>query len=196
MRHQIVKDICTKFNVFPTVDLFAAPSNERFPKFMTSSSDAMQIEWEHMTAWIHPPWRLWPVVLEKLLQSRCTAVCVAPAWREEWVQRLISRATRKQFYPAGMKFFELHGKVCKPLKWGVWIALLELEVRSEGSPPPTYDQAMAPAPTIHCPLPEPTPNDPIVPVNATAVELDKPSKSAKRLKRRKALKERLTIGEE
>jgi hypothetical protein len=185
VRRHIVTAVCKQFGVLPMVDVFASKENTRFAQFYSVQKDGMQQDGACQCIWVNPPWVLWPATLKKLLGCPCTAVCVAPAWKEPWVKELLANAKLKQYFPGGTKFFEYAGKPLKPCTWPMWIVLIETDAM-----PPDYAEALLPAPTVYCPHPMPTPPVQVPPEEETIKIEEKKtiSKGAKRLQRRLELR--------
>lgn len=124
-RHRVV-EICKRFGVMPAVDMFASAENARFPKFQTVEDNSLQTNWpQDVVLWCNPPWSLWPAVVDKIYQQQARVICIAPAWTSLWLTKLLQIAVKKLYFPKGEKFFELLGRPCKGLRWGVWAVLAD-----------------------------------------------------------------------
>jgi hypothetical protein len=121
VRWPVVHEIIKGLGVEPHRDCFAAEGNQRFSKFWTMEDDALTKNWcQGEVLWFNPPWRLWPQVAEKLLQSTCEAVCVMPAWCKTWMQNLLRAANKRMYFEAGNRIFEIFGRPAPNTRWGVW----------------------------------------------------------------------------
>ena len=121
VRWPVVYEILQGLQIEPQRDCFATEGNHRFSKYWTKEEDAMSHEWlEGEILWVNPPWRLWPEVAQKLLSSKCEAVCVLPAWSKPWMQELLRAADRRLYFEAGCRIFETQGKPAPSTKWAVW----------------------------------------------------------------------------
>ena len=69
---------------------------------------------------VKPPWSMWPQVVEKLMGSRCAAICICPAWSGGWVQTLVRAAPKRVYIEQGARIFEMNGKPSSSTFWGVW----------------------------------------------------------------------------
>ena len=126
VRFFYVEQITKFFNVFPDRDCFASFENRRFEKFWDEGLDAFAMSWGPAeTLWMNPPWSLWPHVVDKLEKSDCTVITIVPAWSKHWIQRLRALSTSFMYFEKGTNFFELHGRPCAGIKWGVWALLIE-----------------------------------------------------------------------
>ena len=79
---------------------------------------------------MNPPWNLWKEAAEKLLQSRCKAICVVPAWSKPWVWDLVCAATTRIYAECGTRLFRSNGKNCPATNWGTWILRIDGENRN------------------------------------------------------------------
>ena len=96
------------------VDLFSTSLNNQLPRFISPcpdpaawKADAFTVEWEHMTPYAFPPFKLIPEVLRKLRSSPIQMILIAPAWPNQ------------SWYP------DLLGLLCdQPLQLPTWHRLL------------------------------------------------------------------------
>jgi hypothetical protein len=81
---------------FPTVDLFASKLNHQLPVYCSLNKDpaalawdALSIPWINMAAYAFPPISLISRVLQKIVESNCTLLLIAPFWlRQQWFHSL------------------------------------------------------------------------------------------------------------
>ena len=82
---------------FPNVDLFATRFNHRLPLYVSPvqdykalAIDALSMDWNHLHAYVFPPFILIPAVLEKIRQHQCRIVLIAPFWpQQQWFSELL-----------------------------------------------------------------------------------------------------------
>ena len=72
---------------FPSIDLFATGLNHRLPFYVSPipdqkalSIDALTMDWNHIHAYVFPPFHLIPAVINKVRLSQCKIVLIAPLW--------------------------------------------------------------------------------------------------------------------
>ena len=72
---------------FPSIDLFATRLNHRLPFYVSPipdqkalSIDALTMDWNHIHAYVFPPFHLIPAVINKVRLSQCKIVLIAPLW--------------------------------------------------------------------------------------------------------------------
>ena len=97
----IVNSIFQLFN-YPNLDLFATRFNHKLPLYVSPvldnqafAIDAFSMNWNYLHSYAFPPTILIPSVLNKIRQSQCRIVLIAPlwpqqAWFSEVLQLLIS----------------------------------------------------------------------------------------------------------
>ena len=83
---QVFKQICLKWFT-PHVDLFATRLNHKVPLYVSPVSDqntcdidALNINWSGLTAYAYPPTALLHRVIQKVRQSNCLIIVIAPGW--------------------------------------------------------------------------------------------------------------------
>ena len=83
---QMFKQIYQKWFT-PHVDLFATRLNHKVPMYVSPVSDqnawdidALNINWPGVTAYAYPPTALLHRVIQKIRQSSCLIVVIAPCW--------------------------------------------------------------------------------------------------------------------
>ena len=83
---QVFKQICLKWFT-PHVDLFATCPNHKVPLYVspvpdqnTWDIDALNINWSGLTAYAYPPTALLHRVIQKVKQSNCLIIVIAPGW--------------------------------------------------------------------------------------------------------------------
>ena len=82
---------------FPNVDLFAKRFNHKLPLYVSPVQDnkalvidALSMDWNHLHAYVFPPFILIPAVLEKIQQHQCRIVLTAPFWpQQQWFSELL-----------------------------------------------------------------------------------------------------------
>ena len=93
----------------------------------------MTQEWaKDEVMWLNPPWRMWPEVTEKVMRSECEAICILPAWSKPWIQWLVGAATRRVYFEAGVRMFEVDGRPVPNTLWGVWALRIKAGPRTQG----------------------------------------------------------------
>ena len=96
VRREYFEEFTRRLNLKPVRDCVASDAETQCEKFFNLEEDALQQRWDPTEVlWLNHPWSLWPQVAAKLLGSTCTAVCVLPAWRKQWVRDLVHTATRR-----------------------------------------------------------------------------------------------------
>ena len=83
---QVFKQICLKWFT-PHVDLFATRLNHKVPLYVSPVQDqnacdidALNINWSGLTAYADPPMALLHRVIQKVRQSNCLIIVIAPGW--------------------------------------------------------------------------------------------------------------------
>ena len=83
---QVFKQICLKWFT-PHVDLFATRLNHKVPLYVSPvpdqnawNIDALNINWLGLTAYAYPPTALLHRVIQKVRQSNCLIIVIAPGW--------------------------------------------------------------------------------------------------------------------
>ena len=83
---QVFKQICHKWFP-PHVDLFATRLNHKIPLYVSPAPDqnawdigALNINWSGLTAYAYPPTALLRRVIQKIRQSCCLIIVIAPGW--------------------------------------------------------------------------------------------------------------------
>lgn len=121
MRWPYFREITNRFGLEPQRDCFATQENKRCALFFSAQEDALQQEWgEGEILWLNPPWRLWPEAAAKLLQAKCAAIAICPAWSKEWVQKLVCAANSRIYFEQGARMFEKNGVPVPNTLWGMW----------------------------------------------------------------------------
>ena len=84
---QVFKQICLKWFT-PHVDLFAIRLNHKVPLYVSPvldqnawDIDALNINWSGLTAYAFPPMAFLHRVIQKVRQSNCQIIVIAPGWR-------------------------------------------------------------------------------------------------------------------
>jgi len=85
----------------PHLDLFATKDNAKLPVFVSPlpdpeawAEDALAISWTNLWAYAFPPTSIMVRVVEKILQSVCHIILVAPAWPgQSWFNLLLDLST-------------------------------------------------------------------------------------------------------
>ena len=114
---QVFKPICLKW-ITPHVDLFATHLNHKVPLYVSPvpdqnawNIDALSINWSGVTAYAYPPTALLHREIQKIRQSSCLIIVIAPGWpgipwfwdlvqlsTEIPLQLPVSRTLLKQFH--------------------------------------------------------------------------------------------------
>ena len=83
---QVFKQICHKWFT-PHVDIFATRLNHKVPLYVSAvpdqnawDMDALNINWPGLTAYAYPPTALLHKVIQKIRQSSCLIIVIAPGW--------------------------------------------------------------------------------------------------------------------
>ena len=146
VRREYFEEFTRRLNLKPVRDCFASDAETQCEKFFSIEEDALQQRWDPTEVlWLNPPWSLWPQVAAKLLGSTCTAVCVLPAWRKQWVRDLVHTATRRLYIDIGTRLFQRQGKKCAGVQWGVWVLRIDGDVRPELSEARAYNTVFLPS---------------------------------------------------
>ena len=82
----------------PQIDLFSTRLNHLLPLFVSSvpdhracAVDAMSLEWKNLFAYAFPPFKLVPLVLNKMRDSNSRFILIAPCWpRRSWFSVILS----------------------------------------------------------------------------------------------------------
>ena len=110
MDQSIANAIFQMFN-YPNLDLFATHFNHKLPLYVAPvldnqafAIDAFPMNWIYLHAYAFPPTMLIPFVLNKMRQSQCRIVTIAPlwpkqAWFSEVLQLLVSAPVRLPLVP-------------------------------------------------------------------------------------------------
>ena len=100
LQPQVFKQICHKW-FMPHVDLFATRPNHRVPLYVSPvpdqnawDIDALNINWSGLTAYVYPSMALLHKVIQKIRQSSCLIIVIAPSWPEmPWIWDLVQLST-------------------------------------------------------------------------------------------------------
>ena len=96
---------------YPNLDLFVTRFNHKLPLYVSPvldnqafAIDAFSMNWNHIHAYAFPPTILIPSVLNKIHQSQCRIVLIAPLWPQQvWfsevLQLLVSAPVRLPHVP-------------------------------------------------------------------------------------------------
>ena len=122
-----------------TVDLFAAPSNAKLPRFYSmlggegaSGANALLQSWDGENAYCAPPWGLIPKVLKKLTSSSMQCTLIVPDLSTaSWFGPLLTRADCVRPLPCGSMYrWDPTGQLIRS-KW----PLLAVRLRGSKQPP-------------------------------------------------------------
>ena len=140
VRPEVVQEIMGKLvekeKQTQPVDLFAAESNHRWPRWFGKGGeeeDAWKVHWGKVgeLLWCNPPYADLNRVVDKFVADQCTMVLIVPNWTTtKWFKRLRGYVLTQQYYPRGSQLFELNGRPCKGTRWGTWV------VRATSQDPP------------------------------------------------------------
>jgi len=81
----------------PHIDLFATQDNTKLPLYVSPvpdknawSEDSLSISWEGLWAYAYPPTSILNRVLEKIIESNCEIILIAPCWATQpWFNFLL-----------------------------------------------------------------------------------------------------------
>ena len=83
---QVFKQICQKWFT-PHVDLFATRVNQKVPLYVSPvpgqnvrDIDTLNTDWPGLTAYAYPPTALLHMVIQKIRQTHCLIIVIAPGW--------------------------------------------------------------------------------------------------------------------
>ena len=92
-----------------TVDAFATPANTQLPTFFTFETDAFSQDWSQHNCWIHPPWHLIGMIIDKVIQDGAMATVITPYWVDKpWVKKLKQLSVAHPLYLPHSKDLFLH----------------------------------------------------------------------------------------
>ena len=106
----LANSIFQLFN-YPNLDLFVTRFNHKLPLYVSPVLDneafvidAFSMNWNHLHAYAFPPTILIPSVLNKIRQSQCRIVLIAPLWPQrtwflEVLQLLVSAPVLLPLFP-------------------------------------------------------------------------------------------------
>ena len=100
LHRQVFKQICHKWFT-PHVDLFATRLNHKVPLYVSPVPDqnawdivALNINWLGLTAYAYPHTALLHKVIQKIRQSSCLIIVIAPGWPGmPWFWDLVQHST-------------------------------------------------------------------------------------------------------
>ena len=92
----IANSIFQMFN-YSNLDLFATRFNHKLPLYVSPvldnqafALDAFSMNWNHLHAYAFPPTIMIPSVLNKIRQSQCSIVLIAPLWPQQtWFSEVL-----------------------------------------------------------------------------------------------------------
>ena len=101
LNHRVFNQICHCWHQ-PMVDLFATKLNHKLPMYVSPvpdgrawETDALNISWEGLDAYVFCPVALIPQVIQKLTTYRCRIIMIAPGWPGmSWFWDLVDLSTR------------------------------------------------------------------------------------------------------
>ena len=101
LNHRVFNQICHCWHQ-PMVDLFATKLNHKLPMYVSPvpdgrawETDALNISWEGLDAYVFCPVALIPQVIQKLTTHRCRIIMIAPGWPGmSWFWDLVDLSTR------------------------------------------------------------------------------------------------------
>ena len=72
------------------VDLFASEDNCHCPMFFSKNRDALAHNWPNLPLYAFPPVSMLPQVIERIRNTKCAVLLVAPLWRTQiWFPELM-----------------------------------------------------------------------------------------------------------
>ena len=105
------------------IDSFSDEKNKRFPKRM---QDAWVCSWAPpLWVWCNPPFSKFNEVVMKWLAEGARGIIVSPDWQAPWQQDVTKISRKQKWYPAGVEFFELKGKIVGPTRWPVNVFFID-----------------------------------------------------------------------
>ena len=101
LNHRVFNQICHCWHQ-PMVDLFATKLNHKLPMYVSPvpdsrawETDALNISWEGLDAYVFCPVALIPQVIQKMTTYRCRIIMIAPGWPGmSWFWDLVDLSTR------------------------------------------------------------------------------------------------------
>ena len=103
LNHQVFNQICHH----PVVDLFVTKLNRKLPMYVSPvpdsqawETDALNISWEGLDAYVFCPVDLIPQMIQKLTTYRFRIIMIAPGWpRMSWFWDLVDLSTKLHLRP-------------------------------------------------------------------------------------------------
>ena len=138
----IANSIFQMFN-YPNLNLFATRFNHKLPLYVSPvldnqafAIDAFSMNWNHIHAYAFPPTILISSVLNKIRQSQCKIVLIAPlwpqqAWFSEVLQLLVSAPVRLPLVPNLLSQGKLQHQNLPALNLHAWeLSNNQLEIKN------------------------------------------------------------------
>ena len=82
-------------------------------------------DYDECILWVNPPFSWWEQVAVKVMTTTSRCVSCVPDWGQDYLYDMLACAVKKFYIPSGSRVFQLKGKACGPLKWGLWILVNE-----------------------------------------------------------------------
>ena len=106
LSHPVFNQICHCWHQ-PTVHLFATKLNHQLPMYVSPvpdsqawETDALNISWEGLDAYVFCPVALIPQVIQKMTTYRCRIIIIAPGWPgTSWFWDLVDLSTKLPRHP-------------------------------------------------------------------------------------------------
>lgn len=134
LRRSVFEEVCARFGVRPTIDLFAARHNAQLPRFCSRHFDPFAVSQDGLRAisaweifWANPPWDLIEPMLHRIRSMRASGIVCLPYWvGARWFPLLAQSARGIIRWPAESGLF-LRGWDQSPMpapKWDLLFALM------------------------------------------------------------------------
>jgi hypothetical protein len=128
----IFHKVCTHFDNYPEIDLFANRYNKQTKKFCSwradrlSEGNAFQTTRKNLS-WLNPPWELIPQCLRKLRTDRARVLFCLPHWATaHWWRDLLSMLQTKLLIVKGQPLYKNpQGEPLPPPRWATCFGILQ-----------------------------------------------------------------------
>ena len=108
-------------------DVFSSVYNVRFKRRI--DGDAWAVSWAPpQMSWWNPPFSRLQDAVVKILVDDAQGVFIAPDWKGDWLSLLLKIAKKRMYWEAGTQVFELDGKDCGPVRWGVHVIFVQQKI--------------------------------------------------------------------
>ena len=145
VRKEYFDEFVNRLGIIPTWDCFADEETAQCARYFTNVQEALVQKWdEREILWLNPPWELWETTATRLINSPCTAICIFPAWKKDWVRKLVHVATKRLYVEEGTRLFEYRGRKCQGTRWGTWVVRIDGDFRPDWCEIGAYDTVFIP----------------------------------------------------